>query len=287
MHQFISRREFVRNTTLTFAAAAACASHVDAEEKILFADRPVIDFHVHLDNSTLDAVLDLSRTRGVMFGIVEHAGTKENKYPVVLSNDDELGQYLARLESKPVYKGVQAEWTDWSTCFSPEMLARLDYVLTDAMTWPGTNGQREKMWESKDFGDPKTFMDRYVDWHVQVMETQPIDIFANVPWLPEPFAADYDTLWTEARMTKIIDSALKYGIAIEISSGFKLPKMPFLKAAKAAGIKFSFGSNGRYPKMGLLDYSLQMARELDLKPNDLFSPALNGQKAVQRRLPKR
>jgi len=43
---------------------------------------------------------------------VEHAGTKENEYPVVLSNDKELQGYLAMLAGKPVYRGVQAEWID-------------------------------------------------------------------------------------------------------------------------------------------------------------------------------
>jgi hypothetical protein len=35
--------------------------------------------------------------------------------------------------------------------------------------------------------------------------------------------------------------------------------------------------------MGKLEYSLQMAKELDLKPADMFAPAPNGRKAVQRR----
>ena len=101
-------------------------------------------------------------------GIVEHAGTEENKYPVVLSNDAELQGYLAMLEGKPVYKGVQAEWTDWMGCFSREVLARLDYVLADMMTWPGKEGQRQKMWEpGLHIGNPATFMDRYVDWYVE------------------------------------------------------------------------------------------------------------------------
>ena len=48
---------------------------------------PLTDLHVHLDNSTLDLVLALSGERGVKFGIVEHAGTKENVYPKVLSKE--------------------------------------------------------------------------------------------------------------------------------------------------------------------------------------------------------
>ncbi|GMV92608.1 MAG: hypothetical protein AMXMBFR82_23860 [Candidatus Hydrogenedentota bacterium] len=273
----LSRRDFLMQSTI---AACACISSAHGDDS---AALPPIDLHVHLDNSTIDDVVRLSEERNIRFGIVEHAGTKENQYPVVLSNDAELETYLTMLDGKPVYKGVQAEWIDWMDCFSRDTLARLDYVLTDMMTWPGMGGKRQKMWEpGLDIGDPATFMDRYVDWYVENMERMPIDILANVSWLPEPFAADYDRLWTETRVGRVVDVAVKHGIAIEISSGFNLPKRPWLEQAKAVGLKFSFGSNGRYPNMGLLDYSLATARELGLTEADLFTPAPDGQKAVQR-----
>ncbi|MCL4693581.1 MAG: hypothetical protein KJ060_13860, partial [Candidatus Hydrogenedentes bacterium] len=275
----LSRRDFLAWSAMAASACVAVAQD-DAGAAL-----PFTDLHVHLDNSTIDDVVRLSEERNVKFGIVEHAGTKENLYPVVLSNDTELEAYLAMLDGKPVYKGVQAEWIDWMDCFSRDTLARLDYVLTDMMTWPGIGGKRQKMWEPDlDIGDPATFMDRYVDWYVENMERMPIDILANVSWLPESFAADYDRLWTEARVGRVVEAAVKHGIAIEISSGFNLPKRPWLEQAKAAGLKFSFGSNGRYPKMGLLDYSLNMARDLGLTEADLFTPAPDGQKAVQRRM---
>jgi len=234
---------------------------------------PLVDFHVHLDNSTIDKVLVLSTERGVKFGIVEHAGTKENVYPTVLSNDEELLAYVKMLEGKPVYKGVQAEYSDWTGCFSNSALGQLDFVLTDTMTFPGKDGRRMKLWEKEaDIGDPKEFMDRFVDWHLKIL-SEPIDILANVSWLPAPLSSDYDAWWTEPRMAKVIETAVKKRIAIEISSSFKLPKMPFLKMAKAAGAKFCFGSNGRYPNMGKLEYSIQMAKELGLKRSDMFVPA--------------
>ena len=190
---------------------------------------PVIDFHVHLDNSTIDQVLELSRDRGVRFGIVEHAGTKENQYPVVLSNDAELGRYLAMLEGKPVFRGVQAEWIDWSSGFSRAMLARLDYVLMDAMTYPGKDGKRVKLWEPGvesrvDMADQQAFMDRFVDWHVELIEGQPIDILGNVSWLPAPLAGAYDRFWTAARIGKVVGAAVRRRVAIEISSSYELPK---------------------------------------------------------------
>lgn len=285
MMQKLSRREFVRNTTLA-CAAATFASRTTAQEKSPEFDFTVVDYHVHYKESTFETVMKMAVSGNVKFGIVEHAGTKENPYPGIISNDDDLRRYLARFKDDSVFKGIQTEWTDWSTCFSVEMLSKLDYVLTDAMTWPGPKGERLMMWEEKDFGDPKTFMDRYVAWIVKILDTQPVDIFANVAWIPDPFAADYDTHWTESRMSQVIEAALKHGTAIEISSGFNLPKMPFLKLAKAAGIKFSFGSNLHHPKDGQLNYSLQMAHELGLKKTDLFTPAPDGQKAVQRRIPK-
>ena len=240
-------------------------------------DFPLMDLHVHLDNSTIEKVVELSDKLGVKFGIVEHAGTKENIYPVVLSNDEELKQYIKMLDGKPVYKGVQTEYSDWSVGFSKEALAQLDFVLTDCMTYPGNDGKRTKLFqkgveERVDMADKEAFMDKYVDWCVKVIESKPLDVLANVSWLPAPLAPDFDKLWTKIRMEKFINAAVRSRVAIEISGSYKLPKLPFLQIAKEAGVKFTFGSNGRYPKMGMLDYSIQTAKELGLKRSDMFVP---------------
>jgi hypothetical protein len=184
----ISRRRFLSRAATASVAAALSSPLTSPCAEARRSGEPEfhgVDFHVHLDNSTLDKVLELSRERGLKFGIVEHAGTKENKYPTLLSNDDELRRYLALLEGRPVFKGIQAEWTDWMSCFSRQTLAQLDYVLTDAMTFPGKDGQRVKLWapdaaEQVDMADKQAFMDRYVDWHTQIMAREPIDILANV-----------------------------------------------------------------------------------------------------------
>jgi histidinol phosphatase-like PHP family hydrolase len=286
MSMAISRRRFLsRAATASVVAtfSSTFTSPCAAAQRSGESGYHGVDFHVHLDK-----VLELSRERGFKFGIVEHAGTKENKYPTLLSNDEELRRYLAMLEGQSVFKGIQAEWTDWMSCFSRPMLAQLDYVLTDAMTFPGKGGQRVKLWtpdaaQQVDMADKQAFMDRYVDWHTEVMAREPIDILANVTWLPADMLQQWELYWTPPRMKKVINAALEYSIALEISSSYKLPRLPFLTLAKAAGAKFSFGSNGRYPNMGKLDYSLQMAKELDLKPADMFAPAADGRKAVQRR----
>lgn len=288
MHTPLSRRSFLAAASTAAAASLAPTWIRAAETAISPPPFPLIDLHVHLDNSTIDKVAELGRERGVKFGIVEHAGTKENKYPVVLSNDDELRAYIKMLDGQGVYKGVQAEWTDWMRCFSRPVLAQLDYTLTDTMTFPGKDGQRVKLWEPGvedrvDMADRQKWMDRYVDWHLDIITQQPIDILANTSWLPAPLADRYEEFWTPARMKKVLDAAREYRVAIEISASFKLPKLTFLKAAQAAGLKFVLGSNGRYPNMGKLDYSLEMAKTLKLTAADLFTPAPDGEKAVQRR----
>ena len=276
-----------RRTFLTGLLAAAASTTLSraADAALPF---PLVDLHVHLDNSTIDAVAALGLERGVKFGIVEHAGTKENIYPKVLSNDAELDDYLKMLDGKGVYRGVQTEWSDWTSGFSKAGLCKLDYILTDAMTFPGKDGKRTKLWEKGiedrvEMSNKQSFMDRFVEWHLQIINLQPLDILANVSWLPAPLADDYDAYWTDKRIQKVIDAAVKHRVAIEISSSYKLPKMRFLKIAKEAGIKFTFGSNGRYPKMGLLEHSIATAQELKLSASDMFLPAPDGQKAAQRR----
>ncbi|MFH1744175.1 MAG: hypothetical protein ABIH23_34675, partial [bacterium] len=88
---------------------------------------------------------------------------------------------------------------------------------------------------------------------------------------------------------RIIDAAIRNGVAIEIGAGLKLPKPPFIKRAKAAGATFSFGTNnGGKKDLGELDYCKQMITECGLTPADMFVPKPDGQKAIQRKpLPKR
>jgi histidinol phosphatase-like PHP family hydrolase len=249
-------------------------------------DIPLVDYHVHVEAApTLDRLVEISRHRGVRFGIVEHAGTKENKYPVVLSTDEDLKRHIASLEGRPVYKGVQAEFLDWATCFSKDAVARLDYVLSDALTFREKDGRRVELWKADKvkIEDPQDFMERYTDFNVQVVSTEPIDILANPTFLPAVLAGDFDALWTAARMKRIIDAAVKHNVAIEISSSYRLPKPVFLKMAKEAGTKFSFGSNIRGPNVGKLDYCIEMAKALDLRREDVFTPAPPGKKPIETR----
>jgi len=246
---------------------------------------PIIDFHVHLNPtfSLADAV-GLSKKTNVKFGIAEHAGTKENQYPSIATNDEELLRWVEKLCGPPVYKGIQAEWIDWRSCFSKHALGAIDYVLSDAMTMPTRDGRRAKMWlRGFDPGDAREFMDRYVPWNVKVLEKEPLDILAHPTWLPPPLDQRAAELWTEERMKPIIRALQRTGTAVEIDSAFQLPGLEFLRMAKDAHLKFSFGSNsGSGPARGI-DFCIDRAKALGLTAADMFVPAQGNRKPFLRR----
>jgi histidinol phosphatase-like PHP family hydrolase len=277
-----SRREFLGGAAALFTAARALPAGKEPASGLSF---PVVDYHVHLNpNLSLDEALAISKQRGVKFGIAEHAGTKENHYPTILSTDKDIEGWTARLEGKPVFKGVQAEWIDWTTCFSKDAVAQLDYVLSDAMTIPGRSGERLKMWQPDfDPGDPQDFMERYVKWNVEVIEKEPLDIFSHPTWLPKPLEKSYETLWTPARMKNIIDALRRTGTAVEIDSAYEIPNLTFLKLAKEAKLKFSFGSNSGSGPVRTLDFCVESAHLLGLTGSDMFVPAPRDRKPIKRR----
>ena len=126
-------------------------------------------------------------------------------------------------------------------------------------------------------------MDMYVDKIVTVLNNEPIDIFVNPTFLPVVIADEYDVLWTPERMDKVIKAAVKNDVAIEINARYRIPSKAFIKRAREAGAKFSFGTNNGGRELGHLEYCRRMARECGLTIKDMFSPRPDGSKPIQRR----
>ena len=276
-----------RRDVLAIGAAAAISSWAKDPPAVPFPLRdgiPAVDYHAHPESGlTIDRALEISKERGVKFGLLQHAGVKDSSSSDMVSNDDELNAWIKSLEGKPAFKGIQAERGNWRSAFSKDVIARLDYVLSDALTMPDKTGSLVKIWTSAfHTDDAQDFMDRYVDFHVEVMSRQPIDILANPTFLPEALQSDYEKLWTEKRMRKVIDAAVRFHIAIEINSRYRVPHLAFLEMAKDAGLKFSFGSNAHTAdQIGNIDYGVEMYRKLHLKLDQFFRPAPAGRKPIQ------
>jgi hypothetical protein len=232
-------------------------------------DFPLIDYHVHLKGGlTLDQAIENSKARNVKFGIAENCGLGFR-----VTNDEKLQPFLELLKGKPVYTAMQAEGREWLNLFSPEMIAKFDYVFTDAMTFTDNQGRRTRLWIPSEvhIDDEQEFMDMYVDKIVSVLN-EPIDIYVNPTFLPAVIADHYDKLWTPQRMDRVIKTAVEKNVAIEINARYKIPSKAFIQRAKNAGVKFSFGTNNGNKDLGHLEYCRRMAIQCSLTAQDMFSP---------------
>ncbi|MHB1035850.1 MAG: hypothetical protein ACYC0Y_14515 [Pirellulales bacterium] len=264
------------------AAEPARPDKIDAEiARLKQAGYPLVDFHIHLKGGlTIDEAVALSRSNGIKYGIAANCGLK---FPI--TNDRDIEAFLQSMRGQPVYIGMQAEGREWPTLFSKGAIAKFDYIFTDAMTIVDHRGKRARLWikEEVDIPDKQAFMELLVRTTVGILTNEPIDIYVNPTYLPEELAAEYDALWTPARLRKIIDAAAANGVAVEISNKYRLPKPSFIKEAKKAGVKFTFGTNNIDHNLGRAEYGLEMIKECGLVPQDLWTPKPDGQKPVQAR----
>lgn len=241
---------------------------------------PMVDYHVHLKGGlTLEQAIQNARDRRVKFGVAQNCGLGFS-----VTDDEGLLPFLKLLEGQPVYKAMQAEGREWLELFSKEMIAKFDYVFTDAMTFRDNRGKRIRLWISREvqIDDKQDFMDMYIDRILSILNDEPIDIFANPTYLPARIADEYDALWTKERMDKVINAAVKNNVALEINARNRIPSLTFLKRAKKAGAKFSFGTNNGGRELGHLEYCRRMARACGLTKKDMFTPRPDGMKPIQR-----
>ena len=234
---------------------------------------PLIDFHVHIKGDmTMDSALQMMRYTGINYGIAVNCGLD---FPI--NTDEKLKSYIdENLESLPVFKAMQAEGREWVDIFSEEAINTFDYVFTDAMTYTEADGNRVHLWKPEEvhIDDKQKFMDMYVGYIVNIINNEPIDIYVNATFLPKIIADQYDELWTEARMDKVIDALVTNNVAFEISSRYEIPNLAFIKRAKNQGVKFSLGTNnsGMDELRNKLDYCFKVMKEADLKTEDMYMP---------------
>jgi len=234
---------------------------------------PLMDLHMHLKGGlTIDQAMTNARRYGFTYGFAVNCGLKMG-----IESNDSLEAYFANYK-KPAgtYLAMQAEGREWLDLFKPETIAKFDYVFTDAMTWTNKNGKRMRLWinEETEVGDPQDFMNQLVA-NIEKILTEPVDIYVNPTYLPDEIADRYDELWTKKRMDRVIAALVKNNVALEINNRRKIPSPNFIKRAKKAGVRFTFGTNnGRADDLGRMDYGIEMISECGLNPSDMWYPEL-------------
>jgi histidinol phosphatase-like PHP family hydrolase len=243
---------------------------------------PLVDYHVHLkgDLSANEAVAE-ARRLGFQYGIAANCG---RLFPI--TDDAGIYRYIDSLKGQPVFIGMQAEGREWTTMFSPEAIAKFDYVFTDAMTFTDNRGRRMRTWIAEEVGaieDAEQYAEMLTDRIVTILSTEPIDIYANPLYLPDAISPRAEELWTERRMSRIIEAARIHEVAIELNNRYRLPQTAFIKLAKQASLRFAFGTNNTGKELGRNEYALEMVESAGLQWRDIFIPKAEGDRPVQRR----
>lgn len=231
----------------------------------------ITDLHVHLKGKlTIDDAAAKSLAENIDYGIAVNCGIG---FPI--HNDSQIDSVLATFRGYPqFYVAMQAEGREWVNTFSKESIDKFDYVFTDCMTFTDEKGRRNRIWMKDEtwIDDEEQFMDYMVNTLVKILNTEPINIYVNPTFLPEQMAGRYDQFWTAERMDKVIQAAKSNNIAIEINNRYKIPSETFIKRAKAAGIKFTVGTNNADENFSGAAYALEMIQKCGLKESDFWLP---------------
>lgn len=258
---------------IDFNAQLAEANDEQNDEiiKLHQADFPVLDYHVHLKGGlTKEVAAKQSRKTGINYAIAPNCGIG---FPI--TNDAQVLAYLDSMRTQPFILAMQAEGREWLTTFSPEARNEFDYVFTDALTFTDHKGRRTRLWipEETWIENEQQYMDLIVDKICDVLK-EPVNMYVNPCFLPSPMDQRYDEFWTEARMNKFIDALVKSGKALEINELYNIPNKAIIQKAKAAGVKFTFGSNNVTPDVSRLEYSIRMMKECGLTAQDMYKPSI-------------
>jgi len=247
---------------LTIIISSSCS------DKVPFK---ITDLHVHLKGKfTIDDAVAKSKAENIDYGIAVNCGLG---FPV--HNDSQIDSVLNTFKDYPqFYVAMQAEGREWVNTFSKESIDKFDYVFTDCMTFTDEKGRRNRIWMPKEtwIDDEQQFMDYLVNTLVTILNTEPIDIYVNSTFLPAQMESRYDLFWTPERMDKVINAAKANNIAIEINNRYRIPSSAFIKRAKAAGVKFTVGTNNADENFKGAEYALKMIKECKLTQDDFFLP---------------
>jgi hypothetical protein len=226
---------------------------------------PMVDYHVFLrDGITLESALRKSRQDGIQYGISAEART--------LKGDAEADRWLRPLRNKPVFFALVTRDGEWTRRLSKSAAQEFDYVLADG-----------RMWNDK---DSRVSMDELVEQTVKRLDTEPIDIYAYATVLPASMRGKAEELWTESRMARLIEAAVRNKVALELNSLAQSPSIRFIQNAKEAGCKFGFGTGNRTAaELKRCEFGLYTVETCKLDWRNVYAPGSWWPKAVERRWP--
>ena len=230
------------------------------------------DWHIHIRGEmTPQKAYERETGSGIRSTVLENLG---REWP--LSNNVALAAFIADCkkvkgtDGKPLPVGVQVNDRDWYEQIDPALYAQLDFVLADTMIMGVTaEGKPRRLWlQDVKIDDADAWMEEYMAHNLRILD-EPVSILANPTYLPPCIADQYERLWTEERMRKVIAKAVERGVALEIQAESDFPKPAFIRLAKEMGATFSFGTNNFNDKVKDLSAWFNAIEQFDLRAPDI------------------
>ena len=261
----------IEKTVIDSQLVQAIDESSDEIIKLHQANFPVLDYHVHLkEDLTLELARSQSRKYGINYALAPNCGIG---FPI--QNDAQVLEYFNGMKGQPFVQAMQGEGREWPATFSKEVRDLFDYVFTDAMTFTDRKGNRTRLWMPDEvfIDDEQKYMDLIVENIVKVMD-EPMDVYVNPNFLPDAMNDRYDLFWTDERQNKVIEAMVRTHKVLEINHRYKIPNKSFIQKAKAAGLKFTFGTNNSNSDFGKMEYCIEMMKECGITAQDMYKPVM-------------
>ena len=242
------------------------------------------DLHTHTNMSdghiSLEDLIKWEHGMGYGLGVSDHV------FCGGIYTERDVAAYLEALSQYPVYRGMEANM-EHNYALPDALDAGVDYVIASVHSLPDGRGGFIPLqgYFKKRAGEihvcSKNYSSDLNRWYLahtlrlieKAFTTQRVDILGHATLLPccdELYGTQFLLDWENA----LLGLCLRHGVALEISGLWRLPNRDMLRRAKAMGLRFSAGSDCHVAKqVGVLDYCIQVAEEMELTENDFFVPA--------------
>jgi len=231
------------------------------------------DLHIHTtfsdgDLEAPDAVR-VVRHRHHPVGVADHLSPYH-----IMWDEISFRSYLRALGKLKCWRSAEL-CVGYLPQFDLTLLGELDYVIAGVHALRISNGKSLFLWDNRVTPqDPNLVAEVYLGAIRDFAEQIHFDILAHPTYLPKNISAPNQNPWTEERLEQLIELALKYGFALELSGHWKVPNESLICMGREAGIKFSTGSDGHSEAMlADLHYPQECIEKYGINESELFIPS--------------
>ncbi len=228
------------------------------------------DLHTHttFSDGRVDVAAALAAARQIGFdlGISDHYSRFFG-----MEGDRALARYLDAIEQFPVYRAIELD-LGAEHPITPENLAKLDYCIGSLHLVLDGDGKRVQ----PDRHSPSSLRHYMECVVVQCERAMCAGIYAMIGhpmFLPDLPRDGQEELWTAELRDRFIAAAVESGVALELSTRYRVPSEETVRTALAAGARFAVASDShRAEAIGAIDYARRLALDLEIPDDRFFLP---------------